>query len=63
MVVVMSDRNRAICFSKLGDWRACSNRDWLLKDVGDGECWARVRRRESWILNSGFVMESLHVQR
>ena len=63
MMVMMSDRNRTICFSKLGDLRACSNRDWLLNNVGNWDRQARVRRRESWIFNSGFVMESLHIQR
>ena len=63
MMVVVSDGNRVICFSKLGNWRMCSNRDRLLKNVSDWECWARVRRRESWIFNSGFAMESFHIQR
>ena len=35
MVIVVSNGNRAICFSEFRDRRVCSNGDWLLKNVSD----------------------------
>jgi hypothetical protein len=61
MMIVVSNRNRAICFGKLREWRVCSNGYWMLKDVSDREGRARVWRRESRIFNSSFSMEGLHI--
>jgi len=61
VMIVVSDGNRTISFSKFRDWRVCSNRYWLLKNVSDRDGGAGVWRRESWIFNSSFLMESLHI--
>ncbi len=61
MMIVMSDGNRAICFSKFRDRRVCSNGYWLLKNVSDRDGGARGWRRKGWIFNSSFSMESLHI--
>jgi hypothetical protein len=61
MMIVVSDGNRAICFGKLRERRVCSNGYWLLKNVSDRDGGAGVWRRERWIFNSSFFMESLHI--
>jgi hypothetical protein len=63
MMIVVSDGNRAIGFSKLRDCRVRSHGDWLLKNVSDREGGAGVWRREGRIFNSSFFVESLHIQR
>jgi hypothetical protein len=61
MMIVMSNGDRAICFGKLRNWGECSNWYWLLKSASDGQSGGGVWRRESWVLDSGFFMESFHI--